>query len=109
MPFASEPVKYTLSSFSKTRSMLVSKKIPESENSHITVRLQESWVGEKKIWYCKSCCKLGAADNIQTAGTQDPVEPGLFCLFVLQTMTTTANASPVSIHSKYNTAAVINQ
>lgn len=48
VPFGSEPVKCTLGSFSKTWGLLLSKKIPESENSHITVRLQGPWVRGKK-------------------------------------------------------------
>lgn len=91
VPFGFEPVKCTLGSFSKTWGLLLSKKIPESENSHITVRLQGSWVRGKIKWYCKSCYKLGTSDNVHIAGTQDPVEPRLFCLFVLWMMTTTAN------------------
>lgn len=108
MPFGSEPAKCTLGSFSKTWGLPVSKEIPKSDNSHVTARLQESWLGEKKIML-QACNKLGTADNIHIVGTQEPVVPGLFCLFMLRTTTITANVKPISIHSKYNTTAVISQ
>jgi len=39
--------------------MLVSKKVPEKENPHLTVRLQESWFGEKKPVVAKLAADWG--------------------------------------------------